>query len=301
MNYLIYGADTYRSRKKLNDIIGEYRRKNGNAFNLHRFDADVHDLAALGAIIGGGSLFAAKKLVVVERPLTAPRQFEILRAALAASRQDAATLLVVWDEALEGDAKKRLADVSGYFDKIQESAPLRGAALARWVREEAARRGLNLSPSEVAAFASAGRGDLWAIGNELEKTAVSRGNTGPAGARRGSVIFDLGDTFFSAPREALGHLFALSAQGEDEMGIFAYLAKHARILLAVKSCLDAGLPAAGPPGTHPVVIKKATAAVRGLSLEALLRNLADFLKEDVRIKTGVSRAKDSLLRMLARS
>lgn len=297
MNYLLYGADTYRSRKKLNEIIAEYRLKNGGDVNFHRFDAEEDDPAALRASAGTGSLFAAKKLVVVERALAAPRDFESICTLLAENRGKADTLLVVWDAALEGEeAEKRLAEVAEFFDKKQEFPQLSGTALGRWIREQAVSAGLSLSPSEIEALAVSTRGDLWRVHNELEKMALGGGVA--AGSGRESVIFDLGDTFFSAPRQALRHLFSLLAHGEEEGRIFSYLSNHARTLLMVKSHLAGGRPIPAGAKIHPYVIKKASAQVRMLQLRDLVQNLSHFLQEDLRIKTGVARANDSLLRLL---
>ena len=66
MIYALYGSDTYRSRKKLNEIIEAYRQKAGADIDFHRFNAQEHDCANLKGIMATSSLFAQKKLVVVE-------------------------------------------------------------------------------------------------------------------------------------------------------------------------------------------------------------------------------------------
>lgn len=296
MNYLLYGADTYRSRKKLNEIIAEYRRKAGGDTNLHRFDAQEDDLAPLRGVAGGDSLFESKKLVVLERPFSAGQQFEFVRLTLADNQRSGSSLIVVWDETLQGEAGERFAQTAAYFNKKQEFLFLRGTALNRWIDEEARSRGIALSPAEMATFAAKG-GDLWVIGSELDKLIVSRGGALARPAAE-PVIFDLGDTFFSAPGRALGHLLALLGHGEEEGRIFSYLSNHVRTLLMVKSHIDSGRPVPAGAKIHPYVVKKASRQVGMLSLADLVGKLSSFLREDVRIKTGATRAKDSLFRLL---
>ena len=296
MNYLLYGADTFRSRKKLNEIIAEYRRKAGGDTNMHRFDAQEDDLGSLRAVASGDSLFESKKLMVLERPFTAGHQFEFVRLTLADNQGRQNSLIVAWDEKLEGEAGERLAQTAAYFDKTQEFSALRGPALNRWIDAEARSAGIALSSAESSELAAKG-GDLWSLHNELEKLAVSGKGMAHGGPIRESVIFDLGDTFFSSPREALRHLLQLLARGHEDNRIFAYLVNHAHTLLVVKSHLESRRPVAYSAKIHPYVIKKASAQARALSLRDLVRNLSRFLEEDLRIKTGITRARDSLMRL----
>lgn len=297
MIYLLYGPDTYRSRQKLNEIIAGYRERAGSDLNLHRFDAAEDDFAALKIALETGSLFSPKKLVVVEQAFSTPH-WEALHASVLAHRGSTDTIVVLRDGALGEEAKKRLAEISPLTDKAQEFALLVGAGVERWIRQEAASRGLILSPVEFLVLAAKG-GDLWAIANELDKLAVSdRGEKsgGAALAARTPKVFDLGDTFFSAPRQGLRHLLSLLSHGHEDMHLFSYLTNHARTLLAVKISQETHQPL--KLGIHPFVVKKASQIVRTLSRDQLHSFFCRFFEEDWRIKVGLSRPQDSLIRML---
>lgn len=295
MNYLLYGADTYRSRRKLLEIIAEYRRKNaGGGFHFYRFDAAEDDLKELRAAVYAGALFTEKKFIVLERPCAAARQCDVVDAVLAETHKKSDVLLVVWDEALGAEGKKRLKRTEKYFDKTQEFILLSGVSLQRWVRIEAGRRGVALSVADAAALCALGP-DLWMVVNEMEKIAV--GGSAEQ-ARVAPTVFDLGDTFFSSPRDARRILLSLLRAGEDEMRLFAYLAGHARVLLIVKSYMERGMAVPAAAKLHPFVVKK-TSRIAGMFPRArFVRTLSRFLDEDRRIKTGVSTARESLLRML---
>jgi len=294
MNYLLYGADTYRSRKKLREIVDEYRAKGGT--NLHRFDAEEDDLAPLEGLVGTGSLFGGKKLIVIELALETGRQFELVRRAVDAGADGADVLMVLWEGVLRGEALARLAKVKTRLSSAQEFRPLAGPALARWIREEAQKRNVSLLPQDLARLASSGS-NLWALSNELEKRALS--NEALTGSRLPvTTVFDLGDTFFSSPRSGLLHMACLLHQGQDEFNLFSYLANHARTLLKVKAYAAADQPIPASTGLHPYVIKKASELVRALSLEDLRRRLQGFFAEDLKIKTGAAKPAESLLRLL---
>lgn len=297
MNYLLYGADTYRSRAKLRDIITEHRPKAGGGLTFHRFDAAEDDLAGFAAAAAGGALFAAKQLIVLERPFTASRQFEIVQPVLAETHRRPDALIAVWDEMPDAEGKKMLKKTEKYFDKRQEFLPLAGASLQRWIRDEAARRGVALSAADAAALCALGP-DLWRVTHEMEKIAVGGGAVRAAAGGGAPSVFDLGDAFFVSPPRARHILLSLLAAGEDEMRLFAYLAGHARALLMVKASLERGGPVPAAAMLHPFVVRKASAIVRALSVADLARTLRRFLDEDRKIKTGGSTARESLLRLL---
>lgn len=301
MNYLLHGADTYRSRKKLNEIIAAYKEKAGAALNFHRLDGEDDNGAALSSLLGARSLFAGKRLVVAERVLGAEKMFSSLSRGLQQTQGARDTLVILWEAELEAEAKKRLAEIEALLDKRQAFDPLQGAALERWIREEAAARGLTLSPVETTALARASSGDLWAIHNELEKRVLAQGSGAAVGRAAEARIFDLGDAFFSAPPQALRHLAALLHGREEPYGIFAYLANHIRTLLLVKSHAESGRLIPASFKIHPYVIKKASAAVRGLGIEDLRQRLFSFFEEDLRVKTGINRPEDSLVRLVIRA
>lgn len=112
-----------------------------------------------------------------------------------------------------------------------------------------------------------------------------------------SSIFRLGDTFFTSPREGLRLLLGLLHQGHDDFNIFSYLANHARTLAIARHYLDRREPVPAEHGIHPYVVKKAENAARSLSGASLPRALKIFFEEDNRIKTGLSKPRESLIRM----
>lgn len=293
---LLFGEDTFRSRKKLREIIAEEERKERTHSTVERFDAEEDDLTPLATLGRASSLFGEKRVIVVEHAISHPAGFTFVRS-FAPMWQKNSDLLLLWDGTLEGEAGERINEIRPLLASVFEFPPLALTALRRWIQEEAKERGIALSPAEMEEFLARG-GNLWAAANELEKRALHAppwGRSQGAGVR---TVFELGDTFFSAPRAALRILLELLDQGENEIGLFSFLANHARLLLLVKSAPAGGIrpPKAGK--LHPYRLRKAAATARTLSEEQLRGFLERFFEEEHRIKIGASKPKDSLLRML---
>src|SRR3989338_8679757 len=203
MLFILYGPDIYRSRQKLKEIVEEYRQKAGVGFNLEKLDAEESDLTSLKNMVQGGSLFSAKKLVIIEGAFSGENNFDrVLEAAQKASGLKS-IFLILWDRALIAQNLKRLDEVKVLADKVQEFKTLTGSNLQIWLDQEVKKHGLKLDAVQRVFFASLG-GDLWRISNELDKLSllVSSVDAGQKVSQE-SNIFSLGDTFFISPPATL--------------------------------------------------------------------------------------------------
>lgn len=114
----------------------------------------------------------------------------------------------------------------------------------------------------------------------------------------GANIFQLGDTFFSSPIKGLYYLLGMLHGGYDDFNIFSYLLNHARTISLVKYYMNRREPAAAKHGIHPFVVKKAENIARLLPEDAPVEMLKVFFEEDCHIKIGLSRPRDSLIKVL---
>ncbi|MEK7082910.1 MAG: hypothetical protein AAB972_01960, partial [Patescibacteria group bacterium] len=296
MIYALYGSDTYRSRKKLNEIIEAYRQKAGADIDFHRFNAQEHDCANLKGIMATSSLFAQKKLVVVEYAFGDRMESMLTHAKQWQDAKD--QHLILCHETLDASAKKYLKLWTPLLTQSQEFGEMKGSTREAWICQEATLRGVILSPTDAHRI-TAITSDSWSAVQEIEKIAVN-----PLGASSGeifmktSTIFDLGDVFFTDKKKALGILYELLKYGEDEFGLFSYLANRSRTLVAVKQCMEQKQQIPSWLGIHPFVAKKTALLVRALTAAQCATFMIRFFEEDHRIKTGLSQPKDSLVRML---
>lgn len=298
MLYILYGPDTYRSRRKLNEIIDEYRKKAGTNFQVHQFDADEDDPARVRAAVESGSLFSAKHLVVLRYPFSGRVDFEPFAELAKRSAKSKEVFLIFWDREIVKSASEKLVKIKPHAEKAQEFLLLDGRALESWIASEAASRSIPLSREDKERFLSYG-GDLWKIANELDKKALAASET-QYRKNISSSVFSLGDTFFTSKREGLFHLLNLLRAGEDALGLFSYLSNHARTLAVVRLLSEKRTPVPQLFRIHPFVQKKAAVVSRNMmggSFQSLFRL---FWEEDRKIKTGERIPEHSLEHILMR-
>lgn len=298
MIFLLYGEDTYRSRKKVREILAEYRLKTGSVFNLHRIDAEEDDISILKSTLDTGALFAPKKLLLVSHAFSAVTQ---AHADLITSRAEELAgnneqIVVMWDGALTPEQKKRAGALEKYATKAQGFARLEGAELVRWLRSEAKERTVHLDPAEERMLAASGL-DSWTLAMWLDKKSL--GADIAVAERENTTVFELGDAFLHSRSRALKTLLRLLEQGQDEFALFSYLVNHVRTLLVVKAYQETNMPIPQSAGINPFVVKKVGARVRTISENVLVRAIKRFFEEDVRIKTGLSTPKESLMSIIA--
>lgn len=293
MIYLLYGKDTYRSRKKLNEIVEEYRKKTGSGLNYYYLDADENGIPELKNVLETSSLFSPKKLVVAKNYFSQDIFFDAVVRILASIKDEANMIIVSWDSELCGEAKKRFQEIEALADKAQEFPLLENTALTRWIAKEAGARGITLSRNKATQLALKG-GNLWAIANELDKIAVSIEESNE-GESKPSTVFQLGDAFFFSRRETLYCLHTLLAQGEKDFHLFGYVGNYVRTVLAVKVSAAQGKT---PAGVSPYVVKKVLALIPKIPPGKLPLLLQRFYEEDCKIKIGLSKPKDSLIQIL---
>lgn len=300
MIYLLYGPDTYRSRKKLNELVTGYQEKFGTNFTTHRFDADGGAPAAFESFLGGASLFSSKKLVVAYHVCGNISSYEILKKyALSLSRANHTTVFL-WEPGAVADLQKNLKELTPFLAKSEEFKLLSAPESRKFVRNEAQKSGVLLTPADEAHLASFGS-DLWAASHELEKIALT---PSPSGADRAvsaaapPTIFDVGDSFFLFSGNPLRRLLEFFSSGQDDFSAFSYLAGHARTLFTVKSDLEKYGKVSAKHGLHPFVVKKASYTVRSVPIRTIRAALFRFFEEDRKIKTGESSPRDSLVSML---
>lgn len=294
MIYALYGSDTYRSRKKMNQIIDAYRQKAGASIDLHRFDSNLDDCAELKSMMKAQSLFTPKKLVVVENALDGA--MVDMKGYAKQWKEAKDQHLFFMHGALDASARKHLKSWEPMLAQSQEFDELAGAKKEAWIRTEAAERGVALSSDQLRALCAAP--DSWFVVQEIEKIAVGGVGENRTSVRGKPTVFDFGDTFFTDKRRALGILHLLLENGEDEFGLFSYLANRSRALVAVKQCAQEKRQIPSWLGIHPFVAKKTEALVRLLTLAQCGAFVTRFFEEDWRIKVGLSQPKDSLVGML---
>lgn len=293
----LYGPDTYRSREKLREIIAGYRQKHGNFLNFSRIDVEDKNLTDLKIAGKSQSLFSPKQMLVIENVFSSDDStfgYILKISELFTAGND---ILVLWD-GLESPPEKLLKKLAKTSNKSQDFKRLDKIGIRSWIVKECEKRKINPHTYKSSLLSRCGE-DLWCLKNELDKIEV--GGFMAVNPRREGIIFNLSDNFLKNKKEAMHSLINLLKSGEDEFGLFSFIAGHFRNLLKVGSAmkLNKSLEAVTADlKLHPYVIKKAaTEAVR--RDESFFREIFyRIFKEDLACKTGESTPTVSLIKLL---
>lgn len=283
MIYFLYGADTYRSRAKVREIIAEFQKKAGGVLNVMRVDAGEQPESALMAG-RTASLFAEKELLVIERASeSAPEVRRHIRDRLPAWKSDRNLTVIFWEAEVGGEEAPANV-IREHAAKTQEFKLLTPAALRGWLAEESISRGARLGSGEVRLLIARYGTDLWALANELEKITAGW----PVGfeIKEEEKIWNFTDLFFTNRRRSIRPLANLLAAGFEPVKIVGALASSLRTIAVVWEGARRGTLAKISREFHPFVVKKNANIARKADEARMQKFFADLVASDVALKTG---------------
>lgn len=297
MLIFLYGDDSFRSRRKLNDLIAEYRIKHPSGLNFIKIaDFDIDKLKMTVAV---NPMFQEKKLIIIENVFQQKADTELLDYLSQKDLEnDKDIILIIWEnKKIEGKNELfgRLAKKPNLFE---EFTPLSGAHLLNWTKKEIEKRGGIISNEVLKKLVSLTGGNLWMADNEINKLiAFTGGNEIKAEDIDLFVKGKIENNIFQTI-DAIGDLNKKKAialiqkylnEGEDEFYLLSMIAYQFRNLLSIKDGLERGLSAEiiiKKTGLHPFVFKKSLAQTKNFTLRQLRNIYERLLKIDVSAKTG---------------
>ena len=323
----LYGADSYRSRKKLHEFKEKFRCEIDPAgHSLVELSGPDLDFSSFQEAVSAPSLFVRKRLIVIERLLSAKKK-ELNRQLADYLREQGDggdNILIFWDEVDSEDkeAKWKSDPLFKFLEKQkirQEFKSLSATAARDWLRERAARSGVQLRVDAAQALAAKAGTDLWALDNELKKLISYK--QGQKLLTEGEPVIEIRDVEELAKGAAEENIFALTdALGrQDKAAALACLEKEReagaadpyllhmvlrqfRILLRVKQALENGLSSRKIQSDlklHPFVAQKALSQARFYSLSDLKGIFVKLARIDGRLKSGRSDLKTDLAILIA--
>lgn len=291
MIYILYGQDSFRSRQKLREIIGEYQKKNEGTLDLHRFDAETDDPREIAEAGKSQSLFQKKKLVVVERPsVNWEKLSKVLKPVLKQWAGDKNVFVIFWDNAIGKDFNAFLKVAEPLAEKTQEYKQMSRGEAERWFAAYVKDKKLNLGAEKVRDLLARYSQDTWQLINEAEKVALGGEPSEPL-FLADEKIFGFIDAVLVDQIGALKELLRLRNRGIDDYYLYSALVNHVRTLLAVA---DGGTPS----GIHPFILQKARAKTRRLSRDHLESIYTKLFFEDAKTKIGMSDPYSSMVSLI---
>ncbi|HEX9679515.1 MAG TPA: DNA polymerase III subunit delta [Candidatus Saccharimonadales bacterium] len=309
----LYGQDTFRSRRKLEELKTKFRREIDVAgFNLEVLDGATLTISAFTAAVGSVPFMAKKRMVVVEQLFKNRRKELQAELLLRLQRLDEQTILIFWEaQAPEKRKSKKAAAgkttstslndllVSQKF--AQRFDLLTPPQVQTWAKTEIQKLGGQVSPDGLRLLADYVGHDLWRLQTEIEKLV--------AAAQRQEISRELVAEHVRSPIE--DNIFALTdavaagqrrrslkllndqlALGAHPLELLSKLTWQFRNLLLIKSFTQAhgGRYSADRIGTqlglHPFVVRKILPLAAHYRLDHLKKTYRQLLAADQRLKTS---------------
>lgn len=296
MLLLLYGEESFLRSRKLQEIKERHLALHERKSYVRVFDCSQTQAHEMLQEIRGVSLFAEKKLIVLENPFST----QDITEKLLEYKEELVKTSQVLVFSQEGSVKEQ--DELFLFlkaqGKTQEFSFLSERGLASWVSQEFLRYGVKVPLEVHNALINAVGNDLWRLSNEIAKLATyGKGHT----LMRGDVeelvepvvepeIFATIDAISARnKKQALALLAEHEKQGDPPLRILSTLGFQFRALMSVKEMADRKFPyndIVKRTKLHPYVVKKAWEAAKNFSLEELKRGLRRIFDIELGVKTG---------------
>jgi len=312
MIIFIYGADTYRSRQKLNELKDKFVTEiDINSQSLVVLNGATVTLKEIGEKISTGSLFVKKRMIVLEDIFDnkSEKLFTDLAAFLKkrdeAAKTDEDNIIIFRDGDLNNKDKKLKKDAQKLFTfllsqkYVQEFKNLSGTSLNDFIKDEVKKLGRQIEVAAINTLINRTNADLWRLSSELHKLAmaISENETITDAEVKHQVVGTYDENIFSltdaiSARNKKLALTILEEQyiaGLSEDYILSMLIRQFKIMLQVKSAVVANLSPnqiSTDLKLHAYVVKKSLNQISGFTLDTLKENLNYLVSLDFGSKTG---------------
>jgi len=300
MIIFLYGADTFRSRRKLNEIVANFRaREDKSGMNTATLEAAKADIGEIQQALFSPAFLGNKRLVVVNGLLALKRDEQKAFIDLIGKLPDSTTAVFYETDDAKSLEKSPLLPLLTAGKFHWEFAPMNAAAMSAWIKAEAADRGISFGSQALAALAEAVAGDSAKAANETNKLIAY------VGEKKTIALSDVAALVVGETHEDMfGFLDAVAAKqtqraaamlekqieaGLEPMQMLAMLARTVRLLVQARDLLDRGAPqneAVRELGVHPFAARKSLDQARSFEMGFLQALHAALLEADRKVKTG---------------
>lgn len=253
MLYILHGADTYRSRAKLQNILDRFSTQTDSKSRLFSIEAEYADPEQLKELIAAHSLFGGT-LVIIGRQLLGDPAWATMALELLPALAASPNLFFFLEKELE---PQLIDQLKAHAKEIQEFRPLPAPALRRWLAERARTSNIAVSRQDIDTLIQKYGADLFALEQALATLRETKDNMQSARTVVAANLFTAVDAIFEGTsRRAWVALQDFFYRGGSAEELFWKLMWQAKNIIIMKQLSDAGLDAASESGLHPFVAKK---------------------------------------------
>jgi len=311
MIYFIYGQDSYRAKRKLEEIILGYKEKHKSGLSLLYIDADKKQFKDFYGELKINSMFAEKKLIVL-RNVFENDGFQEEFSENVKNLKESEDIIVVYEDCCP-DKRTKFFKVLQKNAQCQEFEYLDPAKMREWVAKEFVKNKTKADPEALCLLIGFVGNDLWQMANEIKKLSDYKGlSAGPITRKDVELlvkpniendIFKTIDALASKDKKlALSLLHKHIDGGEFPLKLLSMIAYQFRNLLVIKELQDMQKPYAvvvKKSGLHPFVAQKSYYLCSQFSMDRLKKIYQKIFQIDSDIKTGKVEPETALDLLLA--
>jgi len=296
MIFFLYGEDSYRSKKKLQEIIEGYRNVHKSGMSLIYFDAKEKGFADFLNSFRSASIFDDKKMTILKNSFLDIKFQESFLENI--DKLEKAEDIIVIYEAAKVDQRTKLFKALQKRAKCQEFDFLSGAALKKWAVQEFEKRGGKILPQALDYFLNYIGGDLWQVENEIKKLCDFKNGKEitkddielQVRSKTENDIFKTIEALSAKDKkQALILLKKHLDSGDNVLYILSMVAYQFKNLLILRDLIDKKVSyglVAKRSGLHPFVVQKTIGMANRFSMEQLRQLYQKIFETDFDIKTG---------------
>jgi len=288
MIIFLFGEDSYRSQRKLKEIINHYEKINKSGFNLKVFDLTEKDFQDFKTESSSISIFKEKKFIVL-RNTASNKNFKEEFIKSVKKFADSEDIILFYET--RPVLKDKFFESLKKHGKSQEFNLLGGEKLRNWIEEEFENFGAKITALALDGLIEFVGNDLWQMENEIKKLVnLKKGKEIELDdvklLVKPKIDTDIFKTIDSLAvknkKQALKLIHKHLEKGDSPAYLLSMINFQFRNLLMVKSDEFN----AGKLKLHPYVIRKTREQARIFSLAELKKIYQKIFKADLDIKTG---------------
>jgi DNA polymerase-3 subunit delta len=287
MILLLTGTNDFAIRQALNGLVGDFVNKYG-VHAVERFDGEVLDPARLSELLGGISLFASIRMVVIRDASRNRPLWEALGDW--AERVQGDVTLVVQEAA--PDKRTRTYKQLQKHGQLQDYPELNEYELAKWAVTTSKALGSAMDAKVAAHLVRQVGTNQWQLYTELQKLTAAQPTVTTELIDRlvepnpQASAFELLDAALQGSSAKTTGLLAKLRAGEDPYKLFGLVVSQVQTLAVVVTAQGkSGEVVAKEAGIHPFVVRKMQPLARTISYPQLCGIIASVALADTQMKS----------------
>lgn len=303
MFIFLYGEDTFRSRRKLNELIERHKTIYQSGLNFIRLPnrqagPAEFDFDSFKESIRTTPMFQEKKLVVLENIFAGGAAGQVFEYLESCKFKDDQGTIIFFEEGKLIDKGNLLKEFAKKPNLQQEFQPLSGLKLLNWVKTEISQRGGKIEEPALKKLVDFIGNNLWLMNNEINKILTYKTNKIIKTEDIDLLVNGKIDNNIFKTIDALGQQNKKLAialiqkhlnQGDSEIYLLTMIVHQFRNLIRIKDPALKNLPSNAlikKTGIHPFVLQKSYYQAKNFTLEQLKKIYQNLLNTEIAIKTG---------------